>query len=187
MLTGQGGPDGDLDTEMKLVPSAKHEVALKRRVTRAGVSKSKRLASVCAREVVMATSFLSVPFFAVPAAMLTWGFEAEAQRLAQRRSRHSTREKLRVQDCDSSSSEDDAFDESPQSSSERPAVPRDVPLIAKAPSIFRPACGRYLEQFGDGDDDELGEEALDFFKGFRGEDVLPAVPRRIVRCLLAIV
>ena len=33
------------------------------------------------RAVVMLTAFLSVPFFAVPAAMLTWGFEGEAQRL----------------------------------------------------------------------------------------------------------
>ena len=31
------------------------------------------------RAVVLITAFLSVPFFAVPAAMLTWGFEGEAQ------------------------------------------------------------------------------------------------------------
>ena len=31
------------------------------------------------RGVVLLTAFLSVPFFAVPAAMLTWGFEGEAQ------------------------------------------------------------------------------------------------------------
>ena len=30
------------------------------------------------------TAFASVPFFAVPAAMLTWGFEGEAERLAGR-------------------------------------------------------------------------------------------------------
>ena len=35
---------------------------------------------VAFRAVVLLTAFLSVPFFAVPAAMLTWGFEGEAAR-----------------------------------------------------------------------------------------------------------
>merc|ERR1719235_1712987 len=44
--------------------------------------------------VVMMTAFLSVPFFAVPAAMLTWGFEGEAERLAEREQRRFKRRKL---------------------------------------------------------------------------------------------
>ena len=41
--------------------------------------------------VVLLTAFLSVPFFAVPAAMLTWGFEGEAQRLAAREAERASR------------------------------------------------------------------------------------------------
>lgn len=39
------------------------------------------------------TAFLSVPFFAVPAAMLTWGFEGEAERLAEKTTRRFNRKK----------------------------------------------------------------------------------------------
>ncbi len=46
------------------------------------------------RAVVLLTAFLSVPFFAVPAAMLTWGFEGEAQRLVERQLRHERRKRL---------------------------------------------------------------------------------------------
>ena len=51
------------------------------------------------RLVVLLTAFLSVPFFAVPAAMLTWGFEGEAQRLATRERRRATRRALYVTDA----------------------------------------------------------------------------------------
>ena len=47
-----------------------------------------------ARFLAAATALLSVPFFAVPAAMLTWGFEGEAQRLAERQQRRFKRRKL---------------------------------------------------------------------------------------------
>ena len=43
------------------------------------------------RAAVLLTAFLSVPFFAVPAAMLTWGFEGEAARLAVREQRRASR------------------------------------------------------------------------------------------------
>ena len=43
------------------------------------------------RAVVVMTAILSVPFFAVPAAMLTWGFEGEAQRLAAHERRRRSR------------------------------------------------------------------------------------------------
>mmetsp|Transcript_37135 Transcript_37135/g.148157 ORF Transcript_37135/g.148157 Transcript_37135/m.148157 type:complete len:398 (+) Transcript_37135:458-1651(+) len=52
MLTGQGGPDGDLPWYTKMI--------------------------------VMMTAIFSVAMFAIPASMLTWGFEAEAERLAKR-------------------------------------------------------------------------------------------------------
>lgn len=50
MLTGQGGPSGDLPWYTKLV--------------------------------VLISSVFSVAMFAIPASMLTWGFEAEAERMA---------------------------------------------------------------------------------------------------------
>ena len=46
------------------------------------------------RLVVVFTALLSVPFFAVPAAMLTWGFEGEAERLAHREHRRVVRAKV---------------------------------------------------------------------------------------------
>ena len=52
MLTGQGGPDGDLPWYTK--------------------------------GVVLLTGVFSIGMFAIPASMLTWGFEAEAERLAAR-------------------------------------------------------------------------------------------------------
>jgi hypothetical protein len=60
--------------------------------------------------VVVITAFLSVPFFAVPAAMLTWGFEGEAERLVQRHRKHHVRQMLygdEVEEMLSSSSDDD--------------------------------------------------------------------------------
>lgn len=60
MLTGQGGPSGDLPWYTKAV--------------------------------VLLTSVFSVAMFAIPASMLTWGFEAEAERMAKRaRQQQSTR------------------------------------------------------------------------------------------------
>ena len=52
MLTGQGGPDGDLPWYTKAV--------------------------------VILTGLFSIGMFAIPASMLTWGFEAEAERCAKR-------------------------------------------------------------------------------------------------------
>jgi len=61
--------------------------------------------------VVALTAVLSVPFFAVPAAMLTWGFEGEAQRLALTEHLRRDREKVygddfKEEDFESSSSDD---------------------------------------------------------------------------------
>lgn len=61
MLTGQGGPDGDLPWYTKVV--------------------------------VLLTSIVSVAMFAIPASMLTWGFEAEAARMAKRAYARSKRER----------------------------------------------------------------------------------------------
>lgn len=67
--------------------------------------------SVISKCMVMLTAFLSVPFFAVPAAMLTWGFEGEAERLAQQQRKRHAREKLYSAEMEgvlsSSSSEDE--------------------------------------------------------------------------------
>ena len=52
MLTGQGGPEGDLPWYTKMV--------------------------------VLLTGFFSVAMFAIPSSMLTWGFEAEAERCAKK-------------------------------------------------------------------------------------------------------
>ena len=71
------------------------------------------------RAAVMLTAFLSVPFFAVPAAMLTWGFEGEAQRLAAHEQLR-TRRQMAYGDrgaattqalAGESSSDDDAYEE----------------------------------------------------------------------------
>eukprot|EP00429_Kryptoperidinium_foliaceum_P132858 CAMPEP_0176286654 /NCGR_PEP_ID=MMETSP0121_2-20121125/53018_1 /TAXON_ID=160619 /ORGANISM="Kryptoperidinium foliaceum, Strain CCMP 1326" /LENGTH=166 /DNA_ID=CAMNT_0017627219 /DNA_START=128 /DNA_END=625 /DNA_ORIENTATION=+ len=51
MLTGQGGPEGDMPWYTK--------------------------------GVVLLTGIFSIGMFAIPASMLTWGFEAEAERMAQ--------------------------------------------------------------------------------------------------------
>jgi voltage-gated potassium channel len=51
MLTGQGGPDGEMPWYTKAV--------------------------------VLLTGIFSIGMFAIPASMLTWGFEAEAERMAQ--------------------------------------------------------------------------------------------------------
>jgi hypothetical protein len=75
MLTGQGGPQGDLPW-----------------YTKSGV---------------LLTGVFSIGMFAIPASMLTWGFEAEAARIA-KRSRQQSKNKLRVSNnSDWSSSDDD--------------------------------------------------------------------------------
>jgi len=71
MLTGQGGPNGDLPWYTKTV--------------------------------VIFTGLTSIGMFAIPASMLTWGFEAEAERVAARSRKRHLR-KLRGLPDDSSSS-----------------------------------------------------------------------------------
>jgi len=61
MLTGQGGPTGQLDTATKLVCGF--------------------------------TALLSVAQFAIPSSMLTWGFEAEAERLLGKKRERRKKEK----------------------------------------------------------------------------------------------
>lgn len=68
------------------------------------------------RAVTLLTAFLSVPFFAVPAAMLTWGFEGEAQRLAQREAHRLARRESYTADAireleSSESSEDEEYED----------------------------------------------------------------------------
>jgi len=63
------------------------------------------------RVVTVVTAFLSVPFFAVPAAMLTWGFEGEAARLAAHERRRFRRRQMYGVAESSSSDEDKADDE----------------------------------------------------------------------------
>jgi hypothetical protein len=75
MLTGQGGPQGDLPW-----------------YTKSGV---------------LLTGAFSIGMFAIPASMLTWGFEAEAARIA-KRSRQQSKKKLAASNnSDWSSSDDD--------------------------------------------------------------------------------
>jgi voltage-gated potassium channel len=86
MLTGQGGPSGELPWYTK--------------------------------SIVLLTSVFSVAMFAIPASMLTWGFEAEAERMAkqahkrllQRRSTHGS-STTSTDDYESESPDDDSTDE----------------------------------------------------------------------------
>ena len=77
MLTGQGGPSGDLPWYTQAV--------------------------------VLMTSLFSVAMFAIPASMLTWGFEAEAQRLGEKAKKKIMAQKRGevYHDSTSSSSSDD--------------------------------------------------------------------------------
>ena len=85
MLTGQGGPGGDLPWYTK--------------------------------SVVLLTSVFSVAIFAIPASMLTWGFEAEAERMATAAYRRATANNNASQDntnkmnSSGSSSEGDTTDD----------------------------------------------------------------------------
>ena len=68
--------------------------------------------NVALRIVTVLTAFLSVPFFAVPAAMLTWGFEGEAARLAAHERRRFHRKQVYGgADGDSSDDDDDDGDD----------------------------------------------------------------------------
>lgn len=84
MLTGQGGPSGDLPWYTQAI--------------------------------VLLTGIFSVAMFAIPASMLTWGFEAEAERLAVKarkrklhESQRSSRRNLGVDSDTTESSESDAY------------------------------------------------------------------------------
>lgn len=80
MLTGQGGPEGDLPWYTK--------------------------------GVVLMTSAFSIGMFAIPVSMLTWGFEAEAERCAKRTRALQKRDELRATgEYDGSSTEDYSTDE----------------------------------------------------------------------------
>ena len=57
------------------------------------------------KAVVLLTSIVSVAMFAIPASMLTWGFEAEAARMAKRAYTKAKRQKEGL--CGESSSDDD--------------------------------------------------------------------------------
>lgn len=88
MLTGQGGPDGDLPWYTQMV--------------------------------VLLTGLFSIGMFAIPASMLTWGFEAEAQRVASKTRRRYLRKLsggVNFSSSSSSSSSED-FDSHSASSSD---------------------------------------------------------------------
>jgi hypothetical protein len=74
MLTGQGGPEGDLPWYTKCV--------------------------------ILLTSVFSVAMFAIPASMLTWGFEAEAARCAKLSWKRANKNADSSSSCTSSSDED---------------------------------------------------------------------------------
>ncbi len=81
MLTGQGGPSGNLPWYTQLV--------------------------------VLLTGIFSVAMFAIPASMLTWGFEAEAERLGTRAKKRATALKngdVYISETSSSSSGSDSDD-----------------------------------------------------------------------------
>merc|ERR1711907_64623 len=67
MLTGQGGPEGEMSVVVKVV---------------------------CA-----CTAFASVALFALPSSMLTWAFEAEAERLMQKAHDKEKRKKEKQAEC----------------------------------------------------------------------------------------
>ena len=77
MLTGQGGPQGDLPWYTKAV--------------------------------VLLTSIVSVAMFSIPASMLTWGFEAEASRMAQRSYERSRRRAEGMETSDDDYSTDEEY------------------------------------------------------------------------------
>mmetsp|Transcript_8569 Transcript_8569/g.17800 ORF Transcript_8569/g.17800 Transcript_8569/m.17800 type:complete len:460 (-) Transcript_8569:159-1538(-) len=79
MLTGQGGPDGGPDGGLPWYTSS----------------------------VVIVTGVFSIGMFAIPASMLTWGFEGEAERLAKLK----LRKKLAAQNPETSINETEANDE----------------------------------------------------------------------------
>lgn len=106
------------------------------------------------RAVVVLLAFLSVPFYAVPAAMLTWGFEGEAQRLVSREARKVARKRAYAEDPRMLESSSDSEDEEYES---------------------------YMETLGGDEDSAEAEEAasaraLEFFEsaGRRGLQASPA-------------
>ena len=78
MLTGQGGPEGDLPWYTKAV--------------------------------VLLTSAFSIGMFAIPVSMLTWGFEAEAERCA-KRTRQLAKRQASTNDIDDMSTDEYSTDE----------------------------------------------------------------------------
>eukprot|EP00928_Gymnodinium_smaydae_P056685 TRINITY_DN40018_c0_g1_i1.p1 TRINITY_DN40018_c0_g1~~TRINITY_DN40018_c0_g1_i1.p1 ORF type:complete len:496 (-),score=47.41 TRINITY_DN40018_c0_g1_i1:73-1560(-) len=103
--------------------------------------------------VVVLTAFLSVPFFAVPAAMLTWGFEGEAERLAQQQRKRYARNRLYGSEFASALSSSSSEDEGT-------------------------TLEDYLDLVGGAEDDEANElesRALAFFENAsNGPSLLPA-------------
>lgn len=77
LLTGQGGPEGDLPYYTKAV--------------------------------ILVTSIVSVAMFSLPASLLTWGFEAEAARMAQRSYERSRRRAEGMDSSDDDYSTDEEY------------------------------------------------------------------------------
>ena len=111
MLTGQGGPEGDLPWYTKLV--------------------------------VLLTSVFSVAMFAIPASMLTWGFEAEAERMAKNARKRAAAEP-KSGDTSSSSSQGTTDDEyfkmiAGEEDTEDEAAAAEAPWMQKIRESFQNA------------------------------------------------
>jgi len=109
MLTGQGGPGGELPWYTK--------------------------------SVVLLTSVFSVAIFAIPASMLTWGFEAEAERMATAAYRRAQQSPNDDSTCSSSSGGGDTTDD------------------------------EYFKLIAGGGDDSDDEEESPWMKEFRNADI----------------
>jgi len=134
ILTGQGGPDEAADLPWYT------------------------------KAVVLLTSIVSVAMFAIPASMITWGFEAEAARMAKRAYRRSKRQKERRilgQDCNFHSSDSDySTDEEYQkiiAGEEDDDSENDDPWMKEL-----------LERFANADEDGSGQISLKEFIALSG-------------------
>jgi len=63
------------------------------------------------KAIVLLTQILSVPMFAIPASMLTWGFEAEAERMAKETRRRALERRRRNRRKDSSTADSTSYGE----------------------------------------------------------------------------
>ena len=106
MLFFAGGDECGAKNGLDSLPGAMYAAVL----MLTGLGSPEGELNVALRLVTVLTAFLSVPFFAVPAAMLTWGFEGEAARLAAHERRRFHRKQVYGGSADGDSSDDDEED-----------------------------------------------------------------------------